>query len=170
MKTTPIPVKFDCQGHSCNFYGGLGPTYKRCYKVTPDFLLPSSQHALSLAVGTFITCTSSSQRGRLSTLLAQDHFFSDSSSLHLTIKIHKVTMRMSMGAGSWITCSAYVAAVLMLCEGLPLSEWSSLGTKLETIGSTSILRGVAHGRCSLDINTTRWPHWHWQSGLRGNLR
>ena len=26
MKTTPIPVKFDRQGHSCNFYGGLGPT------------------------------------------------------------------------------------------------------------------------------------------------
>jgi hypothetical protein len=42
---------------------------------------------------------------QLSTVLAQDHFFSDSSSLHLTIKTHKVTMRMSMGAGSWITCS-----------------------------------------------------------------
>ena len=26
MKTTPIPVKFDRQGHSCNFYGGFGPT------------------------------------------------------------------------------------------------------------------------------------------------
>jgi hypothetical protein len=26
LKTTPIPVKFDRQGHSCNFYGGLGPT------------------------------------------------------------------------------------------------------------------------------------------------
>ena len=26
MKTTPIPVKFDRQGHSCNFYAGLGPT------------------------------------------------------------------------------------------------------------------------------------------------
>ena len=25
-KTTPIPVKFDRQGHSCNFYAGLGPT------------------------------------------------------------------------------------------------------------------------------------------------
>jgi len=26
LKTTPIPVKFDRQGHSCNFYGGFGPT------------------------------------------------------------------------------------------------------------------------------------------------
>ena len=26
MKTTPIPVKFDRQDHSCNFYGGFGPT------------------------------------------------------------------------------------------------------------------------------------------------
>ena len=26
MKTTPIPVKFDRQGHSCNFYVGFGPT------------------------------------------------------------------------------------------------------------------------------------------------
>ena len=36
----------------------------------------------------------------LSTVLAQDHFFSDSSSLHLTIKTHKVTMMMLIGAGS----------------------------------------------------------------------
>ena len=28
MKTTPIPVKFDRQGHSCNFYGGFGPTFQ----------------------------------------------------------------------------------------------------------------------------------------------
>ena len=26
MKTTPIPVKFDRQGHSCNFFAGFGPT------------------------------------------------------------------------------------------------------------------------------------------------
>ena len=26
-KTTPIPVKFDRQGHSCNFYVGFGPTF-----------------------------------------------------------------------------------------------------------------------------------------------
>ena len=32
MKTTPIPVKFDRQGHSCNFYGGLGPTVKKYSK------------------------------------------------------------------------------------------------------------------------------------------
>jgi len=25
-KLLPIPVKFDRQGHSCNFYGGFGPT------------------------------------------------------------------------------------------------------------------------------------------------
>ena len=27
MKTTPIPVKFDRQGHSCNFFAGFGPTF-----------------------------------------------------------------------------------------------------------------------------------------------
>ena len=26
LKTIPIPVKFDRQGHSCNFYVGFGPT------------------------------------------------------------------------------------------------------------------------------------------------
>ena len=26
LKTISIPVKFDRQGHSCNFYGGFGPT------------------------------------------------------------------------------------------------------------------------------------------------
>ena len=26
MKTTPIPVKFDRQGHSCNFFVGFGST------------------------------------------------------------------------------------------------------------------------------------------------
>ena len=26
VETTPIPVKFDRQGHSCNLYGGFGPT------------------------------------------------------------------------------------------------------------------------------------------------
>ena len=26
MKTTPIPVRFDRQGHSCNFFAGFGPT------------------------------------------------------------------------------------------------------------------------------------------------
>ena len=31
MKTTPIPVKFDRQGHSCNFYGGLGPTRQHLF-------------------------------------------------------------------------------------------------------------------------------------------
>ena len=30
MKTTPIPVKFDRQGHSCNFYAGFGPTQVNC--------------------------------------------------------------------------------------------------------------------------------------------
>ena len=33
MKTTPIPVKFDRQGHSCNFYGGLGPTSTVCTSI-----------------------------------------------------------------------------------------------------------------------------------------
>ena len=36
----------------------------------------------------------------LSTVLAQDHFFSDFLSLHLTSKTHKVTMMMLLGVGS----------------------------------------------------------------------
>ena len=36
----------------------------------------------------------------LSTVLAQDHFFSDFLSLHLTSKTHKVTMMMLVGVGS----------------------------------------------------------------------
>ena len=36
----------------------------------------------------------------LSTVLAQDHFFSDSLSLHLTSQTHKVTMMMLLGVGS----------------------------------------------------------------------
>ena len=33
MKTIPIPVKFDRQGHSCNFYAGFGPT-NHCFRIT----------------------------------------------------------------------------------------------------------------------------------------
>ena len=42
----------------------------------------------------------------LSTVLAQDHFFSDFLSLHLTIKIHKVAMMMCDNVSSWISCSS----------------------------------------------------------------
>ena len=32
VETIPIPVKFDRQGHSCNFYAGFGPTNEvLCY-------------------------------------------------------------------------------------------------------------------------------------------
>ena len=37
MKTTPIPVKFDRQGHSCNFYAGLGPTLRSLAMVLSQF-------------------------------------------------------------------------------------------------------------------------------------
>ena len=62
----------------------------------------------------------------LSTVLAQDHFFSDSLSLHLTSQTHKVTMRMFMGAGSWITSPQLHAADLMTFWSSPLSEWPAL--------------------------------------------
>ena len=58
----------------------------------------------------------------LSTVLAQDHFFSDFLSLHLTIKTHKVSMMMLMGVGSWI-CSSALAADLMTCWSSTLTEW-----------------------------------------------
>ena len=41
-----------------------------------------------------------------STVLAQDHFFSDFLSLHLTSKTHKLAMMMSEGAASKISLSA----------------------------------------------------------------
>ena len=62
----------------------------------------------------------------LSTVLAQDHFFSDSLSLHLTSQTHKVTMRMFMGAGSWTTSPQLQAADLMTLGSSPLSEWHAL--------------------------------------------
>ena len=62
----------------------------------------------------------------LSTVLAQDHFFSDSLSLHLTSQTHKVTMRMFMGAGSWTTSPQLHAADLMTFWSSPLSEWPAL--------------------------------------------
>ena len=46
-------------------------------------------------VGTILDLTESGS-GSLSTVLAQDHFFSDFLSLHMTIKNHTVTMMMSM--------------------------------------------------------------------------
>jgi len=36
LKTTPIPVKFDRQGHSCNFYGGFGPTVQLKERTLAD--------------------------------------------------------------------------------------------------------------------------------------
>ena len=44
----------------------------------------------------------------LSTVLAQDHFFSDFLSLHLTIKIHTLVMRMLEIMCSIISCSAWL--------------------------------------------------------------
>ena len=59
---------------------------------------------------------------RLSTVLAQDHFFSDFLSLRLTKKNHTLTMMMSVGAASKISVSASAAA-LMILSRQPLSEW-----------------------------------------------
>ena len=59
---------------------------------------------------------------RLSTVLAQDHFFSDFLSLRLTKKNHTLTMMMSVGAASKISVSASAAA-LMILPRQPLSEW-----------------------------------------------
>ena len=36
LKTTPIPVKFDRQGHSCNFYVGFGPTSSSAARLTAE--------------------------------------------------------------------------------------------------------------------------------------
>ena len=44
----------------------------------------------------------------LSTVLAQDHFFSDFLSLHLTVKIHKVVMMMSASVGPATSHSAWL--------------------------------------------------------------
>ena len=55
-----------------------------------------------------------------STVLAQDHFFSDCLSLHLTSKTHKVSMRMVLhGVGFKTSCSA-TAADLMNTRSPPL--------------------------------------------------
>ena len=64
----------------------------------------------------------SSRSLRLSTVLAQDHFFSDFLSLRLTKKNHTLTMMMSVGAASKISVSASAAA-LMILSRQPLSEW-----------------------------------------------
>ena len=61
---------------------------------------------------------------RLSTVVAQDHFFSDFLSLHLTTKTHKESMMMLSGAGSKTSTSAH-AADLMKRWSPPLSEWPS---------------------------------------------
>ena len=58
----------------------------------------------------------------LSTVLAQDHFFSDFLSLHLTIKIHDGAMMMHEGVCSITSCSAF-AAVLMFVWSTCQSEW-----------------------------------------------
>ena len=60
----------------------------------------------------------------LSTVLAQDHFFSDFLSLHLTTKTHKESMMMLSGAGFKTSTSAH-AADLMKRWSPPLSEWPS---------------------------------------------
>ena len=39
MKTTPIPVKFDRQGHSCIFYWGFGPMYLNVRSYVRDELV-----------------------------------------------------------------------------------------------------------------------------------
>jgi len=37
LKTTPIPVTFDRQGHSCNFYEGFGNKEESILKYTKKY-------------------------------------------------------------------------------------------------------------------------------------
>ena len=55
MKTTPIPVKFDRQGHSCNFHGGFGPTVFKLCRL-------SSSSCVLLLPKTSLRCCCSSRR------------------------------------------------------------------------------------------------------------
>ena len=41
MKTIPIPIKFDRQGHPCNFHAGLGPTESLMHTGCPNSSLLS---------------------------------------------------------------------------------------------------------------------------------
>ena len=88
----------------------------------------------------------SRRKVHLSTVLAQDHFFSDFLSLHLTSKTHKEPMMMLLGVGSKTSPSAF-AADLMNRWSPPLTEW----------------------------RTRRWrrthqeTHWQWSHMMPGSL-
>ena len=64
----------------------------------------------------------------LSTVLAQDHFFSDSLSLHLTSKTHKVTMMMLTAVEPKTFASASVAVLMKVRVVSQHTEWDWLYT------------------------------------------
>ena len=62
MKTTPIPVKFDRQGHSCNFYAGFGPTtLQRGAKKGGVVHLATQQGSLHCILAQYPTTAGSAQ-------------------------------------------------------------------------------------------------------------
>ena len=64
----------------------------------------------------------------LSTVLAQDHFFSDSLSLHLTSKTHKVTMMMLTAVEPKTFTSASAADLMKVRYVSPQTEWDTPST------------------------------------------
>jgi hypothetical protein len=96
LKTTPIPVKFDRQGHSCNFYAAFGPT--SVVEAWRSHGLPPMTRLAYARSGTALTRRSDLANDcsrSLLTVLAQDHFYSVSKCLHLTNKTRKGVMRMT---------------------------------------------------------------------------
>ena len=67
FKTTRIPVKFDRQGHSCNFYAGFGPTFAHLRAGNRQGRVAAFAWFDSwLAGGTCLRCFRPSQRVSLS--------------------------------------------------------------------------------------------------------
>ena len=84
----------------------------------------------------------------LSTVLAQDHFFSDFLSLHLTTKTHKASTMMHSGVDSKTSSSASAANIYESFSGRPLSEWRSWDTFVlltsQVIYTSAIICGAAN--------------------------
>ena len=122
MKTIPIPVKFDRLGHPCNFHAGLGPTESLMHTGCPKISLLSDEHneyriqglTPHVAIAAIRSMTqyrfvpSGQQHNAFlnfnacefvspnsSTVLAQDHYYSDYLSLLLTIKHLSLSMMMN---------------------------------------------------------------------------
>ena len=93
----------------------------------------------------------------LSTVLAQEHFFSDFLSLRLTNKTQKVTMMMFTGVVSETSTSAS-AADLMNLQRHPLSEWPSISLQgCQGAGGECQLASVLQQfqRCPLERSCSR---------------